>query len=265
MKRYLLAILFVMLIAGSAHALSDSTYKKMLKDPEFARADKALNQAWKNAKNSLPGDAFNSLRKEQTQWVKRGRDDEVRPLLSTMSRTEAYAVITAKRASYINQYINKLTGGSSVEEEYEDFDIMDDEEDVPVTPAKVPDSKRNTAPDTPANESDNDLPDDLPQDVPDVPNANDTPKDSDSKNDSKNAGIDSQEKATEILSERLIDMNKIMPNETLEYSGLTQINGEECWEFSAQFNFSETGRYAISPTGKIYEHDNESDKFILVK
>ena len=270
MKRYLLAILFVMLITSSAHALSDSTYKKMLKNPDFAKADKALNQAWKDAKNSLDSDSFNSLKKEQTQWVKRGRDDEVRPLLRDMSRTEAYAVITAKRAEYINQYVSRLTGGA-VDEEYEDFDIMDDEDvDVPETPVKS--LKASKAPKVSESNNDvsetpeNDLPDDLPQDVPDM---NDVPQDSDSKNDSKseskNTAIDSQAKASEILSERLIDMSKIMPNETLEYSGQTQIDGQDCWEFSSQFNFSETGRYLISPNGKIYEFDNSQEKFITVK
>ena len=118
-------------------------------------------------------------------------------------------------------------------------------------------------------DSQSDLPDETPEDLPsDLPEeANDLPDDSGSetKTAPKNISIDSQEKAAEILEGRLIDLGRIAPNETLEYSGITEINGVECWEFSAQFNFSETGRYAISSTGKIYEYDNVNDKFVPAK
>ena len=36
------------------YKLTDAEYKQMMKNPEFAKADKALNNAWQNAKSGLP-------------------------------------------------------------------------------------------------------------------------------------------------------------------------------------------------------------------
>ena len=77
------------------------------------------------------------------------------------------------------------------------------------------------------------------------------------------ANISNPENAADFLSEKLIELDKILPNESLEYLEKTEINGEECFEFSSQFNFNETGRYAISKSGKIYELVN--DNYELIK
>ena len=218
--------------------LSDSEYKQMMSNSDFANADKALNQAWRNAKNSLSKSSFEALKKSQTSWIKRGRDIEVKPLLAKMSRVEAYTSVTNARAEYINKFANGTTNLSSAEENYEDSgNIYDD----------VPD----------------DLPDDLPDDVPsdsDVPNEDSSSKNSEAR---KNINLNSSDDAADFLYERLIELEKIEPNENLEYLSDVDINGKNCFEFSASFNFNETGRYAVSQNGDIYEYDGSN--FVPVK
>ena len=204
--------------------LSDNEYKQMMKNSDFANADKALNQAWKNAKNSLSENEFNALKKDQNSWIKKGRDNEAGALMSRMSRVEAYTSVTNSRAEYINQ----LANGSTSLDTARDYDEH-------------------------TNDSYADVPDDLPDD--DVPV--ETPEKSSKKASSK-ISLSSEDDASEFLQEKLTELEKIDFREELEYLGQVEIDGEECFEFSSQFNLSETGRYAVSSGGKIYEYDGEN-------
>ena len=96
----LLAGLLLGLLAAPALALSDAEYKKMMKDPAFAAADKKLNQVWAGLKKSMPKDAFEALRKDQSAWVAKGRDEEAKARMKRdgLSRTAAYAAATRERA-----------------------------------------------------------------------------------------------------------------------------------------------------------------------
>ena len=110
MKRTLSALIILMCIASQALALSDKDYSEMMKDPNFAQADKNLNDAWNAAKESLSPAEFAKLKKEQAQWLKKGRDDEVKNLRSVnagknLTLTEAYIVITDDRAGDIRALI----------------------------------------------------------------------------------------------------------------------------------------------------------------
>ena len=110
MKR-ILSFLFVICIASQALALSDKDYREMMKDSGFAQADKNLNDAWTAAKESLSPSEFAKLKKDQAQWLKKGRDDEVKHLRSVqagrnLTLTEAYASITDDRAGYIRGLIS---------------------------------------------------------------------------------------------------------------------------------------------------------------
>ena len=105
-----LIVLFVMFIASQALALSDKDYTEMMKYPGFAQADKNLNDAWNAAKESLPPAEFAKLKKYQAQWLKKGRDDEVKNLRSVnagknLTLIEAYTVITDDRAGDIHALI----------------------------------------------------------------------------------------------------------------------------------------------------------------
>ena len=105
--------------------------------------------------------------------------------------------------------------------------------------------------------NDFDLPDDLPSDVPSRSSQRASAP------VRKTLSFSSPEEAAEFPEEKLIELERIMPSEALEYlEQQTELNGETCWEFAASFNFRETGRYAISTSGKIYEYGN--DKYLLV-
>ena len=93
----LLACLTVGLLAVPALALSDAEYKKMMKDPEFAAADKKLNEAWAKAQKGLPKAALEALKKDQRAWIAKGRDKDASEQGDT-PRVEAYAFVTEVRA-----------------------------------------------------------------------------------------------------------------------------------------------------------------------
>ena len=79
-------------------ALTDAEYREMLKDPGFVAADKALNQAWAEAKKVMPKAAFEALKKEQGAWVAKGRDTEAKELMKNgMEAPKAYALVTEMR------------------------------------------------------------------------------------------------------------------------------------------------------------------------
>ena len=74
--------------------------------------------------------------------------------------------------------------------------------------------------------------------------------------------------AASVLEARLMQLDRLSPGDTLSYLE-TQVEqgGEKCWEFSAQAEglnaIVETGRYAVSPSGKVYEF--EGDKYVPMK
>ena len=79
-------------------ALTDAEYQEMLKDPGFVAADKALNQAWAEAKKVMPKAAFEALKKEQGAWVAKGRDTEAKEFMKNgMEAPKAYALVTEMR------------------------------------------------------------------------------------------------------------------------------------------------------------------------
>ena len=221
-KILLLSFVVVMCCVSSALALSDREYRKMMSNSEFRNADSALNKAYMDAKNSLSPEEFNALKKSQAQWIRTVRDNEAKQLIRTrkMNRVKAYTQVTLARAEYVRGLI--VPEEADTEEYYE-----------------------------PTDDGPDDVPDDVPGDVPD----DDTP--SPSPQSSSSAKVSSAEEAAEYLDERLTELEKIMPTESLEYSGTTDIDGETCWEFSSRFNFNETGRYAVNSSGKIYEYDGE--------
>ena len=98
MRKFLASLCWVGILAGSALALTDAEYREMLKDPGFVAADKALNQAWAEAKKVMPKAAFEALKKEQGAWVAKGRDTEAKELMKNgMEAPKAYALVTEMR------------------------------------------------------------------------------------------------------------------------------------------------------------------------
>ncbi len=91
--------------SGTKFMLSDAEYKQMMKDPKFANADKALNEAWKNAQKSMSANAFNSLKQAQDRWISSGGKEWAKYLTDddewSKSKAEAYTIVTQARAKYI--------------------------------------------------------------------------------------------------------------------------------------------------------------------
>lgn len=102
MRRILAVLCAVLLLSRAASALTGAEYREMLKDPGFVAADKALNQAWSEAKKIMPKAAFEALKKEQDAWVVKGRDTEAKELIEDgMPAPKAYALVTELRTGAI--------------------------------------------------------------------------------------------------------------------------------------------------------------------
>ncbi|MBQ7594187.1 MAG: DUF1311 domain-containing protein, partial [Synergistaceae bacterium] len=111
MRKFLYALILIVLACSSSFALSDAEYKVLMKNKSFAAADKALNSAWKDATGMLYGSDMDNLKKNQQQWIKTGRDREAQALINRnkLSKAEAYAQVTNARADYIMQYVRDNT------------------------------------------------------------------------------------------------------------------------------------------------------------
>ncbi len=96
---------------SQALALSDAEYKELMKNKSFANADKALNNAWSEAKNLLYGSEFENFKINQQQWIKTKRDEEAKYFINNkgLSKIEAYTKVTEARANYINHKIKEST------------------------------------------------------------------------------------------------------------------------------------------------------------
>ena len=110
MKRFVTALLLLLMMFSPALALSDSEYLRMRKSSsDFARADKRLNQVWAGLKKSLPKKIFSQLDKLQREWVKSGRDEEAEALMNDgYSRMEAYTLATNDRADSLPKIADEL-------------------------------------------------------------------------------------------------------------------------------------------------------------
>lgn len=108
MRKFFAALCFWVLLAGTATALSDPEYREMMKEPEFAAADRALNEAWAEAKRSMPKSAFEELKKQQRDWNAKGRDAEARVLMDegSMTALQAYTEVTNGRADHIREALD---------------------------------------------------------------------------------------------------------------------------------------------------------------
>jgi len=114
-KKFFISFLFlVTILATSAFALSDAEYKKMMKNPEFARADKRLNQTWKKVSNLLKGAALDRLKKNQREWINEGRDYVANGFIEEgYSRVEAYTIATNMRSDELPTLVKSISSASS--------------------------------------------------------------------------------------------------------------------------------------------------------
>ena len=122
MRRIFTVFATLLLLAVPAFALSDAEYKELMKDKAFAKADRALTQAWGKVKNSFPNTkagraAFERLRKDQRAWIASGRDEEAEALMDREGypRAKAYARATEMRAGYLPDLAQQCLGEAAPE------------------------------------------------------------------------------------------------------------------------------------------------------
>ena len=110
MKRFVTALLLLLLMLSPASALSDSEYLRMRRSSaDFSQADKRLNNVWNRLRRTLPKRIFTQLDRLQREWVKTGRDDEAAALMDDgYSRTEAYTIATNDRADALPKIAEDL-------------------------------------------------------------------------------------------------------------------------------------------------------------
>ncbi|MBR0069128.1 MAG: DUF1311 domain-containing protein [Synergistaceae bacterium] len=100
MKRFMSIIAVILVLAVPALALSDAEYLRMKKSSaDFAAADKFLSDAYNNVKNVMSRSEFASVKEEQREWIKSGRDEAARAFMNEgYSKIEAYTKATEERA-----------------------------------------------------------------------------------------------------------------------------------------------------------------------
>lgn len=111
MKRFLfvLSVLAVFsMLVSSAAALSDSEYKEMMKDPNFAKTEKELSSVWAEAKAKLSKEHFEHLQNSQREWLSKTRDEYAENVMKSdpkLSRVQAYTTATEDRIDDIKSAI----------------------------------------------------------------------------------------------------------------------------------------------------------------
>ena len=100
MKRLMSIIAVVLVFTVPAFALSDAEYLRMKKSSaDFAEADEFLTDAYNNVKSVMSRSDFASIKEEQREWIKSGRDKAARAFMREgYSKMEAYTKATEERA-----------------------------------------------------------------------------------------------------------------------------------------------------------------------
>lgn len=121
MRRIILALMMVILIAGMAFGLSDKEYKQMMKTSQaFREADKFMNESYKECRDTLPRSEFLAVQKEQREWLKNERDEEAGYFIEDgMTRIEAYAKVTEMRADALHHICVTYRNAHFTDKDYE--------------------------------------------------------------------------------------------------------------------------------------------------
>ena len=115
MKRFLAAIVLLLLIAAPSSALTDKEYFRMRQySAAYAKADKRINRVWANLRKSLPKKVFAELQELQSEWIDSGRDEEAQSLMDEgYSKIDAYVIATNDRAEALPKIAEDLRKNSS--------------------------------------------------------------------------------------------------------------------------------------------------------
>ena len=113
-RRFVLVLagLAVLTLAGPAAGLSDAEYREMMKDPDFAKADRALNEEWSRLlkEGGLSEAGIKALKADQVEWVRKGRDAAAKRYMMEDGYTalEAYTSVTAMRVDALPHIVEPI-------------------------------------------------------------------------------------------------------------------------------------------------------------
>ena len=100
--------------AGHANALTDEDHTRYAREfPAYAQAEQRLNSAWKQLKQQLSKDEFQTLLAEQRNWISTVRDAEAKalagpgPFANAAPLANAYASVTTKRAEALEARVKR--------------------------------------------------------------------------------------------------------------------------------------------------------------
>ena len=115
MKRILSALLLVVMLTGSAFALSNNEYRQLKRNSKlFAGADRNLTEVWNRIKSEITRpaqSAFEILKEEQREWIKSGRDIAAkRYMRNGASKDVAYANATYDRGREFEEWEELMFG-----------------------------------------------------------------------------------------------------------------------------------------------------------
>lgn len=114
MKRFLAVVTLVFILAAPSFALTNREYGNLMSNPEFARADRRLNQVYADLRRTVSRAVWSVLEDEQKEWVEWGRDEDAQAYMSKrrgrhrMNYTQAYTQATKDRAEYLPRRAREL-------------------------------------------------------------------------------------------------------------------------------------------------------------
>ena len=121
MKRLLFVFAVMFVMSAPAFGLSDSEYRRMMKDPEFSAADRELTNAYNEAKRIMSESEFAGFRRDQRDWIAKQRDVRAKTFMEDgASRVEAYTKATLERARGIRARLHIIQ--TCVIDDVEDID-----------------------------------------------------------------------------------------------------------------------------------------------
>jgi uncharacterized protein YecT (DUF1311 family) len=105
----LFTILFVLLLAGTSNAMSEAEYTALMRDQGFRALDGELNAAWKDASSLATGITRQALVREQKEWARHGRDEDIAAqMLQGKDKLRAARNATQDRAYLLGKYAEQL-------------------------------------------------------------------------------------------------------------------------------------------------------------
>ena len=93
--------------------LSDAEYKRMMKEcPEYAAAEKHLNDTWKVLQQVSDPKNMHKYRNEQVFWINNTRQEKVAEMLvkRRMNKDLAFAAVTEERALWLDELVSQEQG-----------------------------------------------------------------------------------------------------------------------------------------------------------